>query len=384
MRRLTWMPLGLLVVLLGAGLAVHRVSAVRVRDGFRKDLEAAKALVVARSPLPQNPRHENGFECLGSMIDVTPRDLSPFETARADASLTPFLTGDSPMSALPGEVRGKLDALGPWAQGLRECADSQHLSFVGGLSPWSTESAPRWSRLRFTTAALFLITNLEVRTLLAEGKPEPALDRCGLTLAFAADLSHLGPQGALLTRLGLRALAPVCGGAFAQVPPEVKTGLAKDWAALPARLARAQDVVAAERISMGMAAFGWSMDVPLASPVADPSLLRRLLLQRLWASWDGAMRKLEAVADVPGPARLEAAQAVDDTFHAWWLPADYRDAGANYGQLLASVDENDELLTLLLALALNDTSARPHVTRTDTAVTFTPSSGDPLVISTVK
>ena len=78
MRRLTWMPLGLLVVLLGAGLAVHRISAVRVRDGFRKDLEAAKALVVTRSPLPQNPRHENGFECLGSMIDVTPRDLGEF------------------------------------------------------------------------------------------------------------------------------------------------------------------------------------------------------------------------------------------------------------------------------------------------------------------
>ncbi len=372
MGRLKWIPVVLVVALLVAAVGVHEVSVGAVADGLVKDLEAGRRRTIERSPPPQSPRHEDGFVCLRSMLGVSPTDLSPF-----------LRKAGEPAVELTDEVRARLKALSPWATAMRACASSRHLTFGAGAAPEDREAVTEWLRLIGATRALFEFTRVELQVLIADAQPEVALERCSEAWAFAADLSHLGLMEAMLARAHIRSLAPSCGAALAASPPDVKAQVAKTWATLPARLTSGPELIATERKMMGLLYFGWTKGVPHATPAADPTFLRKLTLQRQWISWDRAMRKLEAVANTPGPARVAAAASIDTIHHAWPMSSEFG-PDADYEKFLRRNDESNEVLTLMLALALDDASDRPHVTRAQGTVTYTGAQGEPLVIPTVK
>ncbi len=370
-----WMPVVLLLAVIAGGGATQQYRAGQVRAGLVKDLEAAKTREVTRTPPMLNAVHDNGFQCLGLMLDVAPRDIGEF--ARKD-ELAPMLTGAHP--ELLEAARPRLQTLSPWAKSMRECASSKGLRFVEGVSPWATPPNVRASRLALTTAALFRFTAIELQVLLADGQQSVVLERCSETLALGADLTHLGLQGAALMRMGLRVLAPACGAALATSSADVKAQVAKQWATIPARLARPAQLMEAERLSTELQGFAWTMGVPEATLPTEPTVLRRWLMQRLWLSWDAAARKLEAVAATPGPERTAAAKALAQTLDAWWVPTEYVGAGVDLERTLVMQEENDAVLTLLLALALNDETPRPQVTWAKDRVTFTPAGADPILI----
>lgn len=325
------------------------------------DLTAAQKQVFTRTPPPGTPLHDNGFKCLGAMLDVTP-ELRPF-TPGAAASLDPFITGQKPISELPPEVRARMLAISPWAASMRGCGESVELSFVEGLSPWAPVNQPRLMKLGDAVPALIEFTALELRLLLADGQPDVALERCSQTWAMVADQSHLGQAGALNARMAVRRLAPACGEALAKVPADVRAQLGKQWAVLPGRLAPAKEVVEAERLAGSLRVFAWVSDEAIrerlpgvvASGPAD--LMSRERVGRLWRAWDQAMRKLALEAD--GPGRESAAAEV-----AAVVPSHY--AGA-----LAAYDETGVVLGLLAGIATGkDQPLPPGAKKTDQGLEY--------------
>jgi hypothetical protein len=380
MKRMVAMLVVLLLVLAGATVGVHQRKTAKLRDDVARDLELATKRVIERNPPAQNPLHENGFQCLAGMLDVLPKDLAPFE-APPDLAMQELLSGQHP-ERLDASMRARLQALTPWMKSMRECGHSARLGFNAGLTPWDSPTLRHGQLLR-ALVVFFRFANVELQALLADGQGAAALERCSETLALGADLTHLGIQGSALMRIGLRTVVPLCATALAASEPEVKAQVARQWATLPARLAPAQELVEAERLSTAVLGLGWSAGLPNAAPAPEVmGFLNRVKTQRLWANYDEAMRKLAAVAATPGPARVEASQAVLKTWSASWVPPGYATVGLDYEKFLVGEDENDEVLTLMLALALGDESPRPHVTRGQGFVTFTPTGAEPLIIPT--
>jgi hypothetical protein len=350
------------------------------------DLTTAKKVIITRTPPPQAPLHENGYQCVGGMMDVTPTDFAPFYGQQS--GLEDYITGTKPISDLPRDVRARMQSFSPWATSLRGCGESLQLSWVDGISPWAPETQLRQARLAAAIPALIEFTALELRVLLADQQPEVALERCTQTWAMVADQSHLGLVGALHARMAVRRLAPACGAALAAVPPEVRTQVAKPWAALRSRLAPAHELIELERLKSSLVVFAWvSGDAirpqlpPAALPVGEPGLKRRLRVGRLWHQWDGAMRKLGSVADAPGAERVGASEAVDAVFAG---TTDVN-AATQYAKFLTAVEETAVVLDLFADLAAGGTKPLPAgVTKTDKGLEYDNGQGQKLVIAIPK
>lgn len=303
------------------------------------DVTTAHKQVFTRTPPPGTPLHDNGFQCLGAMLDVTP-ELRPFSPGAA-ASLDPFITGQKPISELPAEVRARMLTISPWAASMRGCGESMQLSFVESLSPWAPVDSPRMSKLAQAVPALIEFTALELRLLLADSQPDVALERCSQTWAMVADQSHLGQAGALNARMAVRRLAPACGEALSKVPGEVRAQIGKQWAVLPSRLAPGKEVIEAERLANSLKVFAYVSDeairqqLPGVVTSGPADLWGRMRVGKLWRTWDQAMRRLADQASSPDEASAEVDALV---------PSQY--AGA-----LKAYDETPVVLGLLTNLA---------------------------------
>jgi hypothetical protein len=280
------------------------------------DVSTTKQKTIKRDPEPRSPMHENGFQCLGSMLDVTPGDFGPFG-AKNVGSLEPFISGAKPVTEVPPEIRTSMLTFSPWAGSMRGCGDSKQLTWVEGLSPWAPQTNARRVRLAEAMPALIEFTALELRVLIADGQPEVALERCSATWGLAADQTHLGKVGAVNARLAVKRLAPACGDALNAVPPEVKAQLAKQWSAIESRLAAPRELVEAERLNTSLRTFAWVSDeairaqLPGLTMSSDTAFMNRVNTGRSWRAWDTAMRKLISVADVAGAERQQAADGVE-------------------------------------------------------------------------
>lgn len=373
--------LSIVALLVGAGLS-WQIQTRALGEALVKDLAVAKSRVIERTPRPKAPLHDNGFQCLGEMLDVNPTDFSPFYGKEMDR-LKDFIEGTRPIAELPPEVSAQLKALSPWAASLRSCGDSAKLAAVDGLAPGTPSQSARWVRLVDALPALIEFTALELRVLLADGQPEVALERCTATWAMVADQSHLGLLGATFARRSVRRLAPACGAALAAAPPDVRAQVAKQWAPLKNRLASAQEIIDLERLSTSLLLFAWvapgaeRAQLPQVTPRGSSDLKSRLRVQRLWSAWDPAMRKLAAVADVPGPERVAAAAGVDAALGDLKL-------STQYASFLTSYEETSLVLDLLSDLAAEAEKPLPvGVTRNEQQLEYVNAQDQHLVIPLV-
>lgn len=304
------------------------------------------------------PVHDNGLRCLKLLLDVTQPTQG---TAFAGGSLLAVARGEQPVSALGEDERAQVQAMSPWVAAVRECGSSARLQFVEGLRPHETSSRAK-DTLALVAPRLFAFAAVEVRLVLEEKQPALAAERCTQSLALATDLSVLGADGVRLMHDGLRVLAPACAEALRQTSPDERAQAAKLWAQLSARVVSAQTLVDLERFATARRVFGAALglEVPNAGKVMPGE---QFLRGRDAVAFDDAMRALgEALAQPE--ARKVAASRVTGLA-----------PGVDPEQWLTRRDEASELLTLLLALALNDTTARPHVTRDATSVVFAPREG---------
>ncbi|MDP1826502.1 MAG: hypothetical protein Q8L48_24750 [Archangium sp.] len=350
------------------------------------ELTTAKKTLITRTPPPQAPLHDNGYQCVGAMLDVTASDFAPFYGK--EKPLEDFITGAKAITDLPEDVRAKMKAFSPWATSLRGCGESMKLSYVEGVAPWAPDTHPRQVRLASAIPALIEFTALELRVLLGDQQPEVALERCSQTWAMVADQSHLGLAGALHARMAVRRLAPACGEALAAVPADVRAQVAKPWASLKNRLATPHELIDLERLKLSLVVFAWVSGDPIrtqlppaALPVGAPGLKRRLRVGRLWHQWDAAMRKLSSVADAPGAERVSASEAVDATFEG---TTDVN-AATQYAKFLAASDETAVLLDLFADLAAGGTKPLPAgVTKTGLGLEYDNGQGQKLLIAIPK
>jgi hypothetical protein len=379
MKRVVWFVVLLTAVLMVAPMGVLHSRNTTLRTQVTQDLEQARKRVVARSPPTTNALHDDGFHCLAGLLDVAPKSFSPFDE-KPDARLLALFSGQHP-ELVDATMRERLLLFSPWVKSLRECSHSARLTFTSGLTPWDSPTL-RNGQLSHSMVALFRFTNVEVQALLTDGQVSTALERCTETLQLGTDLTHLGIQGSALLRVGLRTIVPLCATALAASEPEVKAQVAKQWAALPARLATTEELVDDERLASAVLGFGWSAGLPGAKQPEVATWNERVGTQLLWRRHDQAMRKLHDVAATPGPARTAASEKVVDSFQGWMVAPQYVASSLQYEPFLVGEEENGEVLSLLLALALGDENPHPHVTRGDGFVTFQPSNADPLVIPT--
>ena len=369
MKRLLLL-LGVLVIALPFGLYLVWDAQTRaLGNALVADFTAQQHRTIKRTPAPLSALHDNGYQCLGSMLDVTTADFEPF----SGKTLDDFITGQKPISELPPPVRERMLSFSPWAASMRNCGSSMHLSWVDGLSPWAEDAHPRSVRLTQALPALIAFTALELRVLVADGQPEVALERCTATWALVADQSHLSLLGGMYARLAVRRLAPACGEALAAVPPEVRTQLAQQWAALRNRLAPVKELIEADRLGTAIRSFAWVSSEAVRSqlPSSAPSstFMGRLQVGRTWRAYDQAMRQLSAVAELPAPERLKAAADVDAI------------VDLQFAKYLSSYEETFVLLELLADLAAGGGKPLPvGVTRTDQGLTFASAESPKLLI----
>ena len=373
MKRLILLA-GVLVLAVPFGLYLVWDAHTRaLGNALVSDFGAVKHRVIKRDPVPQAALHDNGYQCLGSMLDVTTADFEPF----SGKTLDEFITGEKPISELSPAVRERMQVFSPWAASLRSCGSSVQLTWVDGLSPWADDAHPRSTRLTQAVPALITFTALELRVLLADGQPEVALERCTATWALAADQSHLSLLGGLYARLAVRRLAPACGQALAAVPPEVRTQLARQWSALRNRLAPVKEVVEADRLGTAVRTFAWVSSEAIRSqlPATSPGVTFAAKIQsgRTWREWDEAMRQLSAVVETPSAERQKAAARVDAL------------VDLQFEKFLTSYEETFVLLDLLADLAAGGAKPLPpSVSRTEQGLEFVSAQGPRLIIPTPK
>jgi hypothetical protein len=377
MRKLALL-IGLVVAVLG-GLALTWTLQTRaLAEALVKDLSVAKASVIERTPPARAPLHENGFACVGAMMDVTAADFAPFY-GKDSAGLKEFITGQRPISELAPEVKTKMQAFSAWASSLRACGDSAKLVYVDGITPWAQPQQPRTARLADAIPALIEFTALELRVLIADGQPEVALERCSATWAMVADQSHLGLLGALHARMAVRRLAPACAEALAAAKPDVRAQAATQWAPLVSRLAPAHELIELERLNISLLVYARvspeSLSTQLGVTPTQADLRGRVAVGRMWRAWDEAMRKLIGLADVPGTARVDAATSVDAT----------RDLNVSmqYAKFLGAYEETTLLLGVLTELAAGGAKPLPAgVTKTARGLEYDNGDGQKLLIPT--
>lgn len=179
MRKILIVAVLLAIALPGALFLMWDTQTRTLGNQLISELTTAQKQTFTRTPPPRAPVHENGFQCLGAMLDVTP-DLRPFNPGPASA-FDAFITGEKPISELPADVRARMVNLSPWAASLRACGESLQLTFVDGLAPWAKVTHPRFIKLGEAVPALIEFTALELRVLLADQQPEVALERCAST-----------------------------------------------------------------------------------------------------------------------------------------------------------------------------------------------------------
>lgn len=322
MKRLA---LVLLVLTLGAGgvFAAYRATAQRLEREHRARLEKEQTTPVTRSPPVRSAAHDNGWRCLDAMLKVSPRDFGSFSRAK-EAALAPYLSGAQPP---PTELEEQLGTLTTWTNALRECANSAALVAEPSLFMWSADD-PRRLALAPAVGALELHAALELRLLSARGDVEPVLEKCSQTWALAADLTHLGADGSALAAPLVARLMPLCLQTLAKAVPATRTVVSTQWAAIPSRVATAEQLASFERARLAQQQF--------ATKPVTPSLVLD------WRAWDGAF-----------------------TASRW---ADVH--GADLAEALAAREATNELLTFALSLALKDAAPRPHVKRDGAQVTW--------------
>jgi hypothetical protein len=309
----------LLVLALGAAgvFAAFRATASRLEAEHRARLTAEQTTPVTRSPPVRSALHDNGWRCLDAMLKVSPRDFGAFAASK-EAGLTPYLTGAQP---LPEELQEQLGTLTSWMNGLRDCGNSAALVANADLFMWGGAGDARRLQLRPAIESLGLHAAVELRLLSGRGDVEPTLEKCSQTLALAADLTHLGIEGnALATPLVAR-LLPVCLETLAKTVPATRTVVSTQWAAIPTRVATAEQVTSFERARLAQEKFA-PQPVTLSSTLA-------------WRSWDAGFA-----------------------------------ASAELTEALAAREATAELLTFALSLALKDATPRPHVKREGAQVTW--------------
>lgn len=372
----------LVVALVAAVFIVWRVQTRALGDALVADIATALARRIERDPPPTLPEHENGYECFGEMVDVTPRDLSPFEGKDQDR-FRELLDG-----GVPEPVQQKMASLERWADSVRHCGDSARLKFVPGLTPLTTTREPRSERGNQVVLALGRLTRLQARLLAEEGQWESIAVRCAGTLEVALDRSHLNLIGAMVAAGAVKQLAPPCGEALQRLSPEARPALAARFARLPRRLAGNHEFVETERLVVSLANYGWLLSAEQRAQCPpsefnlgetnDPWL--RFALARSWPRYDRAMRRLVASADMPGPARLDAAQELSGVFRAWWVPAAL-DADLGLEKFFQRNEDAQGLLQLLAVLAEGGEKPLPaRVTRTAGGLEFTDFNGEKLVV----
>lgn len=377
MRRL----IPILVVLAAIPVVLFLVWDTQTRslgNALLAEFTTLKQRSFSREPRPRAPLHENGYQCVASMLDVTTADFGPFSPKNATA-LDLFVTGQRPVSEVPPDVRAFMLTFSPWAVSMRGCGDSARLAWVDGLSPWASPTHARWVRLSDAIPSLIEFTALELRVLIADAQPEVALERCSATWAMVADQSHLGQLGAMNARMAVRRLAPACGEALAAVPPEVRTQLAKQWAPLKSRLASPKEVIEAERIGTSLRTFAWVTDeairsqLPAVTVPSGSDFRSRVRVARTWRAWDEAMRELAATADAPGAARVSASERVDGV-----VPSQHE-------KFLSAYEEAGVLLDLLADLAAGGAKPLPAgVTRSEKGLEYSSPQAQTLLIPTSK
>lgn len=354
------MGLILLGVLAGGGwLLLQRRATAALAERLTAQATTLGAFELEHAT-SSTPVHDNGLRCLKLMLDVTqPTQGAAFSSG----TLLAVARGEQPVAALGDEERAQVEAMSPWVAAVRECASSARLQFVEGLRPDEPRSRTK-ERLALVAPRLFAFSAVELRLVLEEKKPALAVERCTQTLALAADLSVLGVEGVQVMHDGVRVLAPPCAEALRQTSPDERAQAAKLWAQLPARVVSAKTLVDLERLSTGRRVFGAVLGLEPPAEKVMPG--EQFLRGRDAVAFDEAMRALGDVVEQAEGRKTAAARA------AAVVP------GFAPERWLSQRDEASELLTLLLAMALNDTSARPHVTRDGDVVTFTPSEGAPI------
>jgi hypothetical protein len=275
-----------------------------------------------------------------------------------------------------------------WADSVRHCGDSARLKFVPGLTPFTTAHEPRGERGTQVVLALGRLTRLQARLLAEEGQWESIAVRCAGTLEVALDRSHLNLIGAMVAAGAVRQLMPPCGEALQHLGAGGRPTLAARFARLPKRLADNHEFVEQERLVMSLASYGWLMSPEQRAkcPASDFNLgetndpLLRFALARVWPRYDRAMRRLVASADVPGPARLDAAQELSQVFRSWWVPAAL-DVDLGFDKFFQRNEDTQVLLQLLAVLAEGGDKPLPaRVTRTPAGLEFTDFNGEKLVV----
>jgi hypothetical protein len=377
------LSIGVLVVALVATLfVVWHLQTRALGDALVSDITATLARRIERDPPPTLPEHDNGYECFGEMVDVTPKDLSPFEAKDKDRFHELFDGG------VPEPVQQKMATLERWADSVRHCGDSARLKFVPGLTPFTTAREPRGERGSQVVLALGRLTRLQARLLADEGQWESIAVRCAGTLEVALDRSHLNLIGAMVAAGAVKQLVPACGEALQHLSPEARPTLAARFKRLQKRLADNHEFVDAERLLVSLGGYGWLMSPEQRAqcPASDfnlgetNDLLLRFALARIWPRYDRAMRRLVTSADVPGPARLDADQELSGVFRAWWVPT-VLDADIGFEKFFQRNEDTQVLLQLLTGLAEGGEKPLPaRVTRTPAGLEFTDFKGEKLVV----
>lgn len=364
MRRLLLLLAVLVIAIPGILFLVWDAQTRALGNTLVADFTAAKARVITRTPVPRAPLHENGYQCLGQMLDVTAPDYGPFGAPE----LADFITGKKPITELSPDVRARMLKFSPWAVTLRGCAESLELRWVDGLSPWAPPTHPRQLRLAGAIPALIDFTALELRVLLGDGQPEVALERCTATWATVADQSHLGLVGARHARKAASTLAPACGEALAKAPAEAKAQIARQWPHLRNRLAPVKELIEAERLGSSVRTFAWVSSEAITSQLpgvvapGTSGLMSRIAAGRTWRAREAALR---ALAQTSGAERTRAADAIEP----------------GLGQDLTAYEETFVLFELLADLAAGGSKPLPAgVTRTEQGLEFASADGQKLVI----
>ena len=366
------------LALISGTLVTWHLQTRALGEALMADIEALLARTITREPKPSAPKHDNGYACVARVLEVTPKDLSPFTVRNTDV-----FHGLMDGGVLSDEVQEQMTRLEPWAESLRSCGDSAGLQFVPGETPF----AP-WTDTRSTQGLLALqrLTRLELRSLATEGQWELSVERCAATLEVALDQSHLNLIGAMVAGSTVRQLTPPCAEALEHLDSAQRASRAPRFAALPARLAANHEFIETERLMMSLETHRWllSDEQQLRAPTSNNAFdlenpASRFVLARSWRSWDRALRRLGETADVPGAARLEASLRLDGVFDFPWLPAALSGA-PSYEKFFLRNEDTATLLQVLATLAAGDSTWPAQVARTGDGLEFTDSKGEKLSI----
>jgi len=256
--------------------------------------DVARPAKVLHSPAPKMPQHDDALVCFGALVDVAPKDLSPFVGSPVPVEATP-------------EVQARLRELSPWIQSMRECANSVSATPAKNLVPGARPATP----VSKVGEALVNFSVLELRTLVNDMQVDLALERCTATWELAFDLTHLGFDGAAVAESAVRALEAPCTEALGKVKPEVAAQVKKSWAALEARLAPASQLVERARLDTALTTYAWVLPPEQRAGLqhvtvpSDTSQSRRVAGE--WSAYDAMMRAVAPLAATPGDARKAAA-----------------------------------------------------------------------------